>query len=609
MMKTLRVILIGLFALALEAAAAIRVTVSVDPVRVPVGGNLRLEYTVNTDRADGIQAPKFGPFELLVGPSVSTFSNYQVVNGRSSSSATTTYTYILSPQKEGNYIIPGATVTVDGRRYRSQSVRVQVVKANGQTQRNIPSGNGAQPDDDMPVKTSGPISGNDLFITTSTNKTEVYEQEPILLTYKVYTQVNLTQMNAKMPDLKGFLTQEVSLPQQKTLVAERYRNHLYKAATWSQYVLFPQQTGNLLIPSIPFEGIVTQYDESIDPIDAFFNGGVNAYNVKVTRRTQGVNIHVKPLPKPQPSDFSGGVGTLRIEAELLTRTPRTNEAATLRVVVSGAGNMKLIKTPPVSFPKSFDTYDTKVTDETRLTAEGIKGRMVFDYLVVPKATGSFTIPPIELVYFDVNDKAYRTARTAPIAISVAKGKNPDAAEALQQLRRQDIADIQKSKPDAAYRGPWWGSLGYVMTNLALLAAFSLIFVALRRYYKQLNDLAGRRRRKAGKTARQKLKTAEAFMHKNNREAFYDEVGKALLDYVADRLRMERATLNKPDIALALTQQGVTKDTAQAFVNVLQECEYARYAPADTTHSVNDFFSKALTAIDRVENELKTSGKK
>lgn len=602
MMRYLYVLLISWALVIFSAVAAIRVTVHVDPSRVPVGGNLRLEYTVNTDNASGIQSPNFSNFELLVGPSVSTFSNYQIVNGRSSSSASTTYTYILSPKKEGTFVIPGAVITVDGRKYRSQSVRVQVVKGNGRASKSIPGGSGST--NDAPVKTSGPISGRDLFITTSTNKTEVYEQEPILLTYKVYTLANLTQMNAKMPDLKGFLTQEVTLPQQKTLVAERYHGKLYQTATWSQYVLFPQQTGKLQIPSIPFEGIVTQYDQSIDPIDAFFNGASDAYNVKVTRKTQAVDIHVIPLPKPQPSNFSGGVGSLGISAELLTKNPRTNEAVTLRVVVSGVGNMKLIKTPVVNFPKSFDKYDTKVSDETKLSIEGIKGRMVFDYLVVPKTTGTFTLPPIELVYFDVNSKSYKTVRTQPVTMNVAKGKKSNELDEQLQLRQRDIFDIQKGNKTDYYSGSWWGSWSYMLLHIVILTIFVVVFVLLRRYDKLQQDFVGRRQKHAGKMAYKKLKTAETLMKQNKISAFYDEVGRALLDYAADRLHMERADLNKENIVGALQQHGVTPEVSKAFVLLLQDSEYARYAPAGTVQDVNQFYIKALKVIEGVEQELK-----
>lgn len=602
MMRYLLVLLISWTLAVFNAVAAIRVTVSVDPARVPVGGNLRLEYTVNTDNASGIQSPNFSNFELLVGPSVSTFSNYQIVNGRSSSSASTTYTYILSPKKEGTFVIPGAVVTVDGRKYRSQSVRVQVVKATGRASKSIPGGSGST--NETPVKTSGPISGSDLFITTSTNKTEVYEQEPVLLTYKVYTLVNLTQMNAKMPDLKGFLTQEVALPQQKTLSAERYHGRLYQTATWSQYVLFPQQTGKLQIPSIPFEGLVTQFDQSIDPIDAFFNGGSDAFNVKVTRKTQAVNINVIPLPKPQPSNFSGGVGSLGISAELMTKIPRTNEAVTLRVVVSGVGNMKLIKTPVVNFPKSFDKYDTKVSDETKLSIDGIKGRMVFDYLVVPKTTGTFTLPPVEFIYFDVNSKSYKTVRTQPITMNVVKGKKSSELDEQLQLRQRDIFDIQAGNETEYYSGSWWGSWSYVLLYLAILVIFVVVFVLLRHYNNLQQDFVGRRRRHAGKMAYKKLKTAETLMKQNKTLAFYDEVGKALLDYVADRLHMERADLNKENIAEALQQHGVVSEVSDAFVLLLQDSEYARYAPSGTAQDVNQFYIRALKIIESVEHELK-----
>ncbi len=369
------------------------ITVSA-PSNVAVGENFRISYTVNTQDIDDFRAGNIpSGLEVIAGPYTSKQSSYQFVNGHTSSSSSITYTYTLYAEKAGTYTLSAAHARINGRQVASHAVRI-VVSGSGRR------GNGAprmHDEDVSPSNASGRITGNDLFVRVTANKKRVHEQEPILLTYKVYTLVDLTSLDGKMPDLTGFHTQEVPLPQQKSYHIERLNGRNYRCVTWSQYVMFPQMTGKLSIPSITFKGIVVQQNRSVDPFEAFFNGGSGYVEVKRNIVAPGLDIVVDPLPN-KPADFSGGVGRFTISAQLNHTTVKEGNPLTLRVVVGGIGNLKLVKQPVVEFPKNFEKYDPKVTDKTKLTTNGIEGNMIFDYLVVPRNRGQYTIPSVSLVF-------------------------------------------------------------------------------------------------------------------------------------------------------------------------------------------------------------------
>ena len=346
------------------------------PSQVQNGENFRLTYTVNTSNASDFRIGEIPEaLEIITGPYTSEQSNFQMVNGHTSSSSSITYTYILCANKNGSYTIPAARVHANGKTITSNPLKVTVSgKAAG-------TGNAPKMHDDYDdrpqMRAAGtPISGSDLFIKVSANKQRVHEQEPILLTYKVYTLVDLTQLEGKMPDLTGFHSQEVKMPQQKSFHIESVNGRNYRCVTWSQYVMYPQMTGDLEIPSITFNGTVIQQNRNVDPFEAFLNGGSGYVEVKRSIKAPGLKIHVDPLPK-RPDNFSGGVGKFNISGQLNKTEVKANDPITVRVVVGGVGNLKLIKQPVVNFPKDFDKYDPKVTDKTKLTANGVEGNMIY----------------------------------------------------------------------------------------------------------------------------------------------------------------------------------------------------------------------------------------
>src|SRR5574344_393167 len=353
------------------------------PTHVAAGENFRVAYTINTRDVEEFRLGGVGEgLEVIAGPYTSQQSSYQMINGHTSSSSSITFTYTLYAVKHGTYKIPGAHVFVNGRKITSRPVTITVV-GNASSGRGAQSPNNYDNNAGPAMKASGSrISGNDLFIRVSANKSSVHEQEPVSLTYKVYTLVELTQLEGKMPDLTGFHTQEVQLPQQKSFHVERINGKAYRCVTWSQYVMYPQMTGKLTIPSITFKGIVVQQNRNVDPFEAFFNGGSGYVEVKRDIKAPSLSIMVAPLPK-RPVGFSGGVGKFNISAQLNKTSIKAGEPLQLRVVVSGMGNLKLIKQPVVNFPDDFEKYDAKVTDKTKLTANGLEGSMVYNFLAVP----------------------------------------------------------------------------------------------------------------------------------------------------------------------------------------------------------------------------------
>ena len=584
------------------------------PSHVAVGEQFRLTYTVNTQNASDFRAGDIPDgLEVLIGPNRSMQSSYQMINGHTSSSSSITYTYIVSATKNGSFTIPPAHVLVGGKTIASNSLSI-VVSGTSQTGSSGSSRQHRQ-DDQGEVRDAGSqISGSDLFIKVSANKKRVYEQEPILLTYKVYTLVGLTSLRGDMPDLKSFYTQEVSLPTQKSFSIETFNGRPYKTTTWSQYVMFPQMTGKLQIPSITFEGIVVQQNRNIDPFEAFFNGGSGYIEVKKKIVAPGIDIQVDPLPE-RPTGFSGGVGHFSVSASLNKSETKANDPVTLRITVSGAGNLKLVKQPQVELPKDFDKYEPKVTDKTKLTTAGIEGSMVYDILIVPRHQGHYELPPVSLTYFDTTDKAYKTVTSEPLTLDVAKGSGPAAMndysgqQDLQELSR-DIRYIKTG--DVSQQGInefFFGSVAYWITLAIMALVFISLFVIFRQRAIENANVTKRRAGKANKVATKRLKKASKLMTDNKPGEFYDEVLRALWGYVGDKLNIPVEQLSHDNISQRLIERGVGEETIAQFIGALDECEFERYAPGDPKGNMNKVYEKAMTAIEQIEGTMKKSGKK
>jgi tetratricopeptide (TPR) repeat protein len=578
---------------------------------VAVGEQFRLSYTLNTqDVTDFRMGDVPDAFEVLMGPSRSSQSSFQIINGHTTQSSSITFTYIVVAVKNGTFTIPAAHATAAGKDVSSNALKINV---SGQAQSGQGGGSHRQQQMQSQPRAAGtPISGSDLFIKVSANKKRVYEQEPILLTYKVYTLVDLTQLEGKMPELNGFHTQEVPLPQQKSFKIENVNGRPYRTVTWSQYVMFPQITGKLKIPGITFNGIVIQQNRNIDPFEAFFNGGSSYVEVKKQIQAPGIEIQVDPLPQ-RPANFSGGVGHFSISAHLDNSEVKANEAVKLRVVVSGVGNLKLIKQPIVEFPKDFDRYDAKVTDKSKLTANGVEGSMVYDFLAVPRHQGKFEIPPVEFTYYDTTAGGYKTVKTESFTLDVQKGTGGNSTvsdytgqEDLKLLNKDiryiKIGNTKQHGTDDFF----FGSTGYWVSLVVLALIFISLFVIFRQRAIAGADIVGKRAGRANKVATKRLKKAARLMKDNRPNEFYDEVLRALWGFVGDKLNMPVERLSRENISQQLEARNVGNDVISQFIGALDECEYARYAPGDATGNMNKVYDTAISAITQIASTMKKS---
>ena len=577
------------------------------PEVVVSGDQFRLSYTITSQKVRDFRAPSIQGFEVLMGPSRSTQSSTQIINGNVTSTSSITFTYILMAGKEGTYKIPGATIVADGDNYTSNSVEIKVLPPDQTSGAN--NGNSARSSRDQ--ANSGKISNQELFMMATASKTNVYEQEAILLTYKVYTQVNLTGLRGDVPDLKGFHTQEVELPQQKTFTLEHYNGRNYNTTVWRQFVLFPQQTGKIEIPSVTFEGTVSQRMASSDPFDAFFNGG-NYVNINKNLVTPKLTINVKELPEGKPANFSGGVGEFTLSSSISTQDLKTNDAVTIKLVISGTGNMKLINTPEVAFPQDFEIYDPKVENKFNLTRNGLAGNKVIEYLAIPRHAGTYTIPPIEFSYFDLKSQSYKTLKTDAYTLNVAKGEgnsdqvvaNFTSKEDLKVLG-QDIRYIKTGETRLAKKDDYFfGSMNYYLWYLIPLVLFITFMVIYRKQAMENANVAKVRTKKANKVATKRMKNAGKLLADKNSAAFYDEVLKALWGYISDKLSMPVSQLSKDNIEEELQKHQVADELIKEFINNLNECEFARYAPGNQDEKMDKIYSSAIDVISKMENSIK-----
>lgn len=582
--------------------------VAAAPDVVVSGDQFRLTFTVNTQKVKDFRAPSIKGFEVLMGPSRSSQNSTQIINGKVSSSSSITYTYILMAGKEGTYNIPAASIVADGETKISNSLQIKVLPADDAS---ASSAQGGSASSSRSQAVGSKITDKDLFITASASKTKVYEQEAILLTYKVYTVVDLRQLYGDMPDLKGFHTQEVELPPQKTFSLEHYNGRNYNTTVWRQYVLFPQQSGTMEIPSITFDGVVAQRINSGDPFDAFFNGGTNYVEIKKKIVTPKLKINVAALPS-KPADFSGAVGTFTMASSINSKSVKTNDAVTIKLTVTGTGNMKLIGTPEVKFPQDFEVYDPKIDNQFNLTREGLSGAKTYEYLAIPRHAGKFTIPAVSFTYFDLKTKTYKTLKSEEYVINVEKGQgNADQViadftnkESVKMLGN-DVRYIKRGATQFAQRGDYfYGTTAYWMWYIIPFVLFVGVILMYRKQAMDNANTAKMKTKKANKVAVKRMKLAGKLLSENKKNEFYDEVLKALWGYISDKLSIPVSQLSKDNIEQELSRYGVNEELVKAFINVLNDCEFARYAPGDENEAMDKVYTASIEIISKMENSIK-----
>lgn len=576
------------------------------PDAVAVGDQFRLSYTITTKKVRDFQAPSMKGFDVLMGPSRSEQSSVQSINGKTTSTSRITFTYILMANAEGEYTIPGASITADGNQMISNSVNIKV----------LPRDNAASSQGGGNVSANGrgkAIANNDLFITATVNKTNVYEQEAFLLTYKIYTAVDLRMFeNVKLPDFKGFHSQEVELPNNRRWGLEHYKGRNYQTTIYRQFVLFPQQSGKLTIEPARFDASIAQMLEVDDPFEAFFNGGNNYVEIKKTLMTPRLEINVKPLPTGKPADFSGGVGEFELSSSVSTTQVKTNDAVTLKIVTSGTGNLKLLSDPTIEFPADFEVYDPKVDNKSRLTNEGLSGSKVIEYLVIPRTAGIYKIPSVKFSYFDIKSRSYKTLSTEEYTINVDKGEgnaqqvisNFTNKEDLKVLN-EDIRFIKQGDVELTKKGEFfYGTTSYWMFYIIPAFIFIVFFVIYRKRIAANSNIAHMRTKKANKVAVKRLKLAGKLLSENKKNEFYDEVLKALWGYISDKLNIPLSRLSKDNVEEELQNYGVKEELIQEFIAALNNCEFARFAPGNDNQAMDKVYTASLEVISKMENSIK-----
>ncbi len=566
---------------------------------VEVGESFRLTFSVNTMDASDLRIPTINDFEILMGPSRSQQSYTQIINGRQTSSQKVVFTYILSAKKVGTYTIQPATVMVNGKKYQSNPVKIQVV-AEGR----------AKVAKEAAKKTT--VGKNDVFLRTIVSKSKVREQEAVLVSYKLYSLVNLELQNKSMPEFTGFHAQAVESDDVKSWSVEQYQGKTYRTVVTDQYVLFPQQSGTLKIPSVEYDIVahVANQQASDDLFESIFNGtSVNYINLKIKAPTQ--NIEVLPL-KDKPAEFSGGVGTFSITSALSSKQAVTNDAITLKVEIKGNGNLKLLKTPELTLPKEFETYEPKVNNEIKATASGVSGIKTIEYLFVPRHPGKFSIPAISLSYYDVSAGAYKTITTSAHELEVKKGEGNASQTIADFTNQQDVkvlandvrfikqGETRYSDKDAHFFGTWTYAAWYIVP----FVGFVVLLVALRKHRINNADVEGKKHKRANKVALKRMKIANGLLRTQQKSAFYDEVLRALWGYVSDKLSIPVAELTKDNVSVRLTDAGVQESVVEEFIALLNDCEMAHYVSGNDGSTMDKIYTTSLSVMEKLEDSIK-----
>lgn len=553
-------------------------------------------------------------FRLVWGPQKGTSTSISIVNGKRSKSVTNSYTYVLMPSRTGTFTLPGATATIQGKKVSSRSFSIEVVAGNASrnsTGAAASSGNSAA----RQQQATGNISSDDIYMRLIVNKTRAVVGEGISATLKLYQRVNVQGFeDARFPSFNGFWSQELQAPSSIEFKRENVGGEIFNTAVLRSWNLIPQKAGDVTIEPAELVCLVnvraaTSSSGSI--FDSFFQDNYRTVRKRVT--TQPVTLHISALPAGAPASFGGGVGKFDMKAELTRDSLKTHDAASLKVTISGTGNLALLTAPKVSFPPDFEVYDMKSTDSGR--------SRVFEYPFIPRSHGEFEIGPVEYSYYDISSGRYVTLTSGPLMLTVARGAELESAVPaggqLVQTRRDvkdlgsDIRFISSKLPSLSSTGRFfvWSPLFWGLAAFLILVAAAVWFIFRRRAALRA-DVAGSRNRAATKMARKRLAQAGEFLQKNLYTAFYEELHKTLLGFISDKLNMDATDMSKENISARLCSEGVSEGLAADFSALLDACEYARYAPDAGHDAMNSHYESAVSVISAIDSSMKkkkTSG--
>lgn len=574
------------------------------PSSVILDKPFQLVYTVNASAKD-LRVPEWVDFDVLAGPFESRSSSTQWINGKRTSSMNHTFTYTLIAKKEGVFTIPAATVMVKGNKHVSNGLKIKVLPPDQQQASN---------DRTNQQRASGATVSNDnIFIRTIVSKSQVYEQECVLLTYKLYTLVDVRQFTgSKLPDYTGFLKQDIDLGENNQLEYEHYNGRNYASAVLAQMLLYPQHDGVLEIETATFEAIIRVQSQS--NVRSIFDDFFDSYtNVTKTLKAPGAKITVKPLPAGKPASFSGVVGDFELKSSISANEVDVNEAITLKLAIEGSGNMKLIKTPDVEFPAGLEVYDPKTVNQFKTSKSGMSGKKTIEYLIIPRASGTYAIPPVEWSYFDTKTGEYRRLTTQAYTIQVRKGANDTlVASYPTYVNKEDIQQLSTdiryihTNPVVIQQEPkmLYGTWKFVLAYLLPLLLTGVLFVVFRKQIRANSDIARVKNKKANKMAKKRMQVAQRYLKEQRQDLFYDEVLRALWTYLSDKLAIPTSHLNRENVSVELERSGVSADLIARALHVIEQCEYARYAPVMGDNPMGDLYAEAVQLISDLDGKIK-----
>ena len=612
-----KISLTALFVLAIfSASAAEKVTFEANsPLMVAVGEAFRVEFTLNAEPdADSFKAPSFEGFDVIAGPSVSTGSSIQYINGSISKSFSYGITYVLLPQAAGNVTIGAAEAKVDGTAYRTKPLPIEIVNEGAASRaRQQPQGRTGG-SGDAQASAQGQVAKDDILLRAVVSRSSVYKNEPLHVAFKLYTRVpyvNIVPESA--PSFNGFWSQDLTDPNSARVGRETYNGKVYETRVLYDYLLYPQQVGSLTIDPVDMT-VVAQVVVQSRNADPFFGGGREVFNVPRKVQSQRATVTVKPLPSGAPSSFSGAVGRFTMDTQLPSERIAANSGATFTVKISGTGNLTFVQAPKLPLPTSFEQYNVKTTESINTSATGISGYRQFEYPFIARAEGTYDIEPIEFTYFDPQRVQYVTLRSKPLTLEITPDARGGGDAVVMQGRGMSKEEVKMLGQDIRFiklggaqlrseRVPFIFSAAYWILLLGVLALFTMIYVALRKQIRESQNVALVRGKRANKVAVQRFRAAKRYMEEQNRHAFYEEMLRALWGYMSDKFNIPVANLTKENVREELHKRGVSSEDSQRFTDIITQCDEAQYSPVETAR-MNDVYSEGVNLISRIESVIK-----
>lgn len=567
-----------------------------------VGINESIQYTVKLDqKASKVVAQDFGTFTVQSGPSTSYSSSTSWVNGQMSSSTEYSYTYVLRPTKLGEQNIPGVTFLVDGKQIKSNAVKVTVTQENQRAQQQQTQRRSSFWD--FPEMSAPPreVSKDDIMLKAFASKNSPYQGEEVIVTHKLYLSSNIHNFQPtsnELPSQPDLWTYTLGNPDAEVKhTSENINGKRYEVYELRKTAVYPQKTGTITITPLELEGVVT------------IPSGFFGRQEKMTLKSNSITLNVKALPTAgKPANFSGLVGTFTMKSSLTKNELPSNDATNLLITISGKGNLQLIENPNITFPNDFDVTEPTINDKIQTGGSSVSGSRTFEYVIIPRVAGKFTIPAYEFTYFDLATHTYKTLTTESYDLTISKGDNEESVSNSSyqkdiQILDKDIHFIKtKNATCQLKRAPFFGTPLYFFFLFLPLLLFVIALIVWRKHIQSRENVAQLRNKRANKVALKRLKKAKQLLSTNSEEEFYIEISRALWGYMSDKFHIPMADLSMDTVRNRLSEKGVSETDIEQFISTLDECEFARFAPGDSKELMSNLYNSSLQFITQIEKK-------